>query len=106
MKQFMQETDKKEGEKFMEEFNMVWASGKFSPQQQDAIYKTSNAMLRKRLKAFPDFKNYLSALISFSKSTQSAASFSAWQASLDKLLLLPARNFTNYIITCNIILTK
>lgn len=101
MKQFMQETDKKEGEKFMEEFNMVWASGKFSPQQQDAIYKTSNAMLRKRLKAFPDFKNYLSALISFSKSTQSAASFSAWQASLDKLLLLPARNFTNYIITCN-----
>ena len=101
LQQFLEETNKKDGEKLMETFKLSWNSGKFTNQQQDEIYRTANAMLRKRMKAFPDFSNYLLALISFSNSTQSAASFAAWQASLDKLLLLPVRHFTNYIITCN-----
>lgn len=101
MKTFLSETDKKEGEKLIEEFLPVWNGGKFSAAQQQEIYKTSNSMLKKRQKAFPDFKNYLNALISFAASTQSAASFNAWQASLDKLLTLPPRHFSNYITTCN-----
>ena len=90
MKTFLMETDKKEGEKIMEAFELVWTAGKFNADQQQSIYKTSNAMLRKRMKAFPDFKNYILALTSFASSTQSAQSFSAWQISLDKLLLMPA----------------
>ena len=101
LQQFLGETNKKDGEKLMASFKISWNSGKFTSRQQDDIYRTANAMLRKRMKAFPDFSNYLSALISFSNSTQSAASFAAWQASLDKLLLLPVRHFANYIIVCN-----
>lgn len=101
LQQFLGETNKKDGEKLMVTFKISWNSGKFTSRQQDDIYRTANAMLRKRMKAFPDFSNYLSALISFSNSTQSAASFAAWQASLDKLLLLPVRHFANYIIVCN-----
>lgn len=101
LQKFLEETNRKEGEKLMEEFRIPWMGGKFTIQQQDEIYRTANGMLRKRMKAFPDFSNYISTLISFSNSTQTSASFAAWQESLDKLLLLPARHFTNYIVTCN-----
>ncbi|HNP99472.1 MAG TPA: hypothetical protein PKK99_10475, partial [Bacteroidia bacterium] len=101
MKGFLMETDKKEGEKIMEAFDLVWKGSRFTADQQQAIYKTSNAMLRKRMKAFPDFKNYIIALTSFANSTQTAQSFASWQASLDKLLLLPSKYFANYMITCN-----
>lgn len=101
MQGFLEETDKKEAGKIMEEFIIEWNGGKFSPAQQEAIYRTSNAMLRKRMKAFPDFKNYVIALTSFARSKQTQQSFTAWQASLDKLLLMPAKYFANYIMTCN-----
>lgn len=101
MRTFLMETDKKEGEKIMDAFDVLWTGGKFSADQQQLIYKTSNAMLRKRMKAFPDFRNYIIALTSFAGSNQSAQSFSGWQASLDKLLLMPAKYFANYVITCN-----
>ena len=101
MQGFLEETDKKEAGKIMEEFIIEWNGGKFSPTQQEAIYRTSNAMLRKRMKAFPDFKNYVIALTSFARSKQTQQSFTAWQASLDKLLLMPAKYFANYIMTCN-----
>ncbi len=101
MKSFLVETDKKEGEKIHEEFSIMWNGGKFNQEQQQSIYKTSNAMLKKRMKAFPDFKNYLNALVSFIGSNQSAASFTAWQDSQDKLLLMPSKHFSNYIIACN-----
>ena len=79
MQKFLEETDKKEGSKIMEEFIIEWNGGKFNPTQQDAIYKTSNSMLRKRMKAFPDFKNYIIALTSFARSKQTKQSFTAWQ---------------------------
>ena len=100
MQGFLAETDKHSGEQLMEEFIPVWNSGKFSAAQQETIYKTCNTMLRKRMKAFPDFKNYLVTLVSFAKSTQSDQSFASWQTSIDKLLLMPSKYFTNYITTC------
>ncbi|MFM9027236.1 MAG: hypothetical protein ACKOQ6_04515, partial [Bacteroidota bacterium] len=103
MTKFLQETDKKASEQVMEEFVPAWSGGGFSTLQQEAVYKTCNSMLRKRMKAFPDFRNYLVALTSFSKSGQSAESFASWQTSIEKLLLLPARNFSNYISTCNLL---
>lgn len=101
LQKFLEETDKKEAEKIMDEFLPLWQSGRFTPEQQEAIYKTANSMLRKRMKAIPDFRNYVNALTSFAKSRQSSQSFSSWQTSLDKLLLLPARYYSNFIITCN-----
>ena len=103
LQKFLAETDKKEAEKVMEAFLPYWTGGKFSPQQQTAIYKTCNAMLRKRMKAIPDFRNYVMTLTSFAASNQSAESFAAWQSSIDKLLLMPTRFFPQYINTCNLL---
>ncbi|MFM7726219.1 MAG: hypothetical protein ACKO7B_05935, partial [Flavobacteriales bacterium] len=103
MQGFLEETDKKAAEKVMEEFLPLWNGGSFSAVQQEAIYRTCNSMLRKRMKAFPEFRNYLVTLVSFSKSNQSAESFSSWQTSMDKLLLLPSKHFSNYISTCQLL---
>ena len=112
MEDFLEATDKKDAEKFFkEQFLPVWSGvkvskeefipGKFTSAQKEDIYKTCNAMLRKRMKAYPDFKNYLSTLVSFANSSQSAASFTAWSSSTDKLLSSTNRQFDNYINICN-----
>lgn len=103
MQQLLTESDKKAGEQIMEEFLVVWNGGKFSTAQQQSVIKTCNAMLKKRMKAFPDFRNYLVALISFSNSTQPQESFMSWQTSIEKLVQLPSKYFSNYITTCNLL---
>jgi hypothetical protein len=100
MEAFLQATNKKDGEKLMERFLIPWNAGKFSPAQQEIIYNTSDGMLKKRLKAFPDFSNYLNALIGFSQSSQSTQSFDNWHAGIDKLLKGSVRNFSNYLEVC------
>src|SRR5690349_20039377 len=97
MEDFLSATDKKDAEKFFKEkFLPVWSGvkvskeefipGKFTSAQKEEIYKTCNTMLKKRMKAYPDFKNYLTTLVRFSNSSQSAESFAAWSSSTDKLL--------------------
>ena len=58
-------------------------------------------MLRKRMKPFPDFKNYLATIVSFVNAGKSSEMFDAWQNGLDKLLMLPSKNFSIYMIACN-----
>src|SRR4051812_24997110 len=75
MQGFLEETNKKEAEKIMERFTLTWNSGKISNDQKQVVYATSNGMLKKRMKAFPDFVNYLNAMMGFIESNQSAGSF-------------------------------
>jgi hypothetical protein len=101
MGSFLEETNDKEADQVMPKFSEIWTSTQFRPAWQEAVMRTSNAMLRKRMKAFPDFKNYLSALISFVQSGSTPQRFEEWQQSLDKLLLLPSKNFAIYMIASN-----
>jgi hypothetical protein len=78
---------KKEGEDFMKkEFLPVFYSGRFSEKDKQKIYRTCNIMLKKRMKPFPDFKNYLITMVGFLDSKQSEESFEAWQISLEKII--------------------
>jgi hypothetical protein len=78
---------KKEGEEFMKkQFIPIFYSGRFSEQDKQKIYRTCNIMLKKRMKPFPDFKNYLTTMIGFLDSKQSDDSFEAWQISLEKII--------------------
>lgn len=86
MKNFFEEADKKPGRDFVEEYTLFWNSGKLSETQKEDIIRICNIMYKKRLKAFPEFKNYLSTVKSFTESSQSEQSFLAWQQSLDKLM--------------------
>lgn len=100
---FLMETDKKETEVFFPEFLLYWNNKAYSGDQKDAIYRTTNTMLKKHMKAFPDFANYVKSLISFAKTKQSDESFDAWQAGLDKLLEKSNRYFNSFINTCNLL---
>jgi hypothetical protein len=101
MQSFLEETNKKESEEIISKFSEVWTSAQFQPAWQEAVMRTSNAMLRKRMKAFPDFKNYLAALVSFVSGGGTALRFEAWQQSLDKVILLSSKNFATYMIASN-----
>lgn len=61
-------------------------SRKLTNNQIDFISQTSNSMLKKRLKPYPHFYDYLLTLINFTTSEQTEQSFSAWQKSLNKLI--------------------
>jgi len=99
MQTFLAVTNKKDAEKLIEKFTIPWNS-KFTAEQKERIYSTCDAMLKKRLKAFPDFSNYLNALIGYSESSQTGQSFDNWHAGIGKLLTGSARNFSAYLEVC------
>ena len=74
---------------------------KFSNYQIDAIVKTCNEMLVKRLKPIPHFVAYFNSLLSFINTNQSELSFEAWNTALNKLLGENTRYFTTFIDNCN-----
>jgi hypothetical protein len=92
---FMEATNKKEGAEIIAAFTPVWS--KFSAEMQQTIIATSNGMLQKRMKAFPDFKEYILALTAFSNSNQTAGNFTGWHKSLEKMLEGKTRSYTNYV---------
>ena len=97
IKDQMEEQDKKAARDFMEQFELAWNGNKFTSGQQGIIISTCNLMFAKRLKMFPDFKNYLSSAMNFVNSGQSDKSFTAWQLSIDKILSKSAVKFSDYI---------
>ncbi len=100
MEAFLAATNKKDAEKLMERFMIPWAGGKFNSAQQERIFNTCDAMLRKRLKAFPDFSNYLNALIGYSEGSLTSQSFDNWHNGIDKVLSGSTRNFSTYLDVC------
>ncbi|MBS1765191.1 MAG: hypothetical protein JSS90_09515 [Bacteroidetes bacterium] len=83
MKSFFEETNKKEAERIMDEFKPIFLS-KFNADQQQTIITTCNAMLKKRMKAFPDFVVYTGVLTAFSASGKDAKTFSSWHNAFNK----------------------
>jgi hypothetical protein len=105
--QIFKEEKSSEGKKFIEEFSLVWNSGKITDEQKDVVYKISNKMLKKKMKAFPHFKNYLSSLMSFINTSQTGKSFIAWQKSLENLINLSnSSHFISYIDISNNLFTS
>ena len=90
---------RKEGKDFMKQFEEVWYGGYFSEAQRRGVYNITNQMLNKKMRAFPDFRNYLYTVGSFVTSEfQTESSFDQWQATLLKLLDdRNKRNFANYL---------
>ncbi|MBL4710461.1 MAG: hypothetical protein JKY48_18680 [Flavobacteriales bacterium] len=94
---------RKEGKGFMKQFQEVWYGGYFSEKQRQGVYSVTNTMLKKKLRAFPDFRNYLFTVGSFVVDTnQTEESFEAWQGIIFELLKLKRkRNFTDFLDFCN-----
>lgn len=78
----------KEGHDFIkEQFKPFWFGGYLSDEKRMFVYNTSIAMLQKKLRPFPDYYNFFSAMINFyTKAKLQENSFRSWQTSLEKLI--------------------
>ncbi len=107
---FLQKTNKKEEKKiakeFMETFAADWNAGIFTEEQEQQIYKISNLMLKRKMRPFPYFKKYLTALLNFANSNQTEESFMAWSSGLEKLINMSnTRQFISYLEIINNLIT-
>ena len=75
----------KMSETLMKEFGKQWISEKYDPSKKKLIYEVGNKMLRKDLRPYPDFYNYISALNVFIDSGQPDDRFYEWFTVLKKL---------------------
>lgn len=76
-------------------------TGKLNDYQITMIVDMSNKMLKARMKAIPDFKAYLTSIISFFVTYQSEDSFDAWNITANKLISTNKRHFTKFLNNCN-----
>ncbi|MEK6614657.1 MAG: hypothetical protein AABZ32_00870 [Bacteroidota bacterium] len=95
----------KEGHDFIkDQFKPFWFSGTLSADKRQFVYSTSIAMLRKKLRPFPDYFNFFSALINFyTKAQLQESSFQSWKASIEKLIWssASARKFADFMEASN-----
>ena len=78
--------NKVDAKAFIKEFEPIWLGSSFSLEQRAQVYATSNKMAQKRLRAYPDFRNYLDAVMNFAISGKSEQDFNQWQQTIDKVL--------------------
>ncbi len=94
--------NKSDAKEFMKEFELVWFGVDLTTGQRAQVYATSNLMSEKKLKPYPDFKNYLSAIMHFVSSGKTNDDFNAWHETVTTVL--DGRNkerTSKYLETCN-----
>ena len=90
--------ERKIGKEFMEQFALIYDSGVLSEAQKKIMIHNSNRMLKKKMKPFPHFHKYLSAVMAFTKSEHDEAKFTAWNKTVEEMLKRgSASKFLNYI---------
>lgn len=98
---FLIASNKEKGLELAGKFQQAWKHQKFTLDQQRTIMQTANQMLIKRMKAFPDFENYLLALINFFNSDLPKSVFDNWEKVVEQLLQGSNRDFATFIETSN-----
>lgn len=76
-------------------------SGKLNDYQIQMMIMMCNKMMKKRMKAIPDFRTYIYSVISFFTTYQTEDSFDAWNITLNKLIDEKKRYFTKFLNNCN-----
>ncbi len=86
--------NKQSAEEYILNFQKIWKSPDFSSKYRAAVYKTSNAMLQRKLKPYPYFISYLNAVVNFIDSKQNPEVFDNWQLCIEKIF--NSKNLKNY----------
>ena len=71
---------------FMQDFVQKWNQEKFDPSRKKVIYAIFNEMVKKKIRPYPDFFNYVNTLNIFINSHQPDESFVPWSDILKKLI--------------------
>jgi len=94
----LSDNDQKLVQPVMTGFVRKWNQETFDPSKKKVIYFLCNEMLKKKIRVFPDFFNYIEALNVFVDSHQPEALFTSWSLILKKLISdKSSRNFNNFI---------
>jgi hypothetical protein len=72
---------------YMEDFVQKWNQEKFNPEHKKIIYAMFNEMVKKKIRPYPDFFNYINALNIFVNSHQPDGYFIPWSDILKKLII-------------------
>lgn len=83
LESFMEAADKKATNELLDVFEPIWLT-KFNGAQQQTVVTVANAMLKKRMTAFPNFKNYIRCLIAWDEGKKSVQQFNDWHSTLEK----------------------
>lgn len=86
LKNLLEKGNKKEGGETFDIFSQHWTAGLFTNEEQVAIKKNANELLKKRARAFPHFNNYLRVLIAFNMTQHDTESREKWQEAIDYML--------------------
>lgn len=90
--------NKKDAEAYMEGFVKVWKSPDFPSKYRQAMYKTCNAMLQRKLKPYPYFMGYINSVVACIDSKQNPATFDNWQTCIEKIFASKSiKNFSEYL---------
>ena len=90
--------NKKDAEEYMVAFGKFWKSPDFESKYRQAVYKTCNAMLQRKLKPYPNFINYLNAVSNCIITKQDQSVFNNWQTCIDKIFASKnLKSFTNFL---------
>ncbi len=80
------QVNKEDAKIFEKEFEKIWFGGKFTPAIRATVYTTTNAMAVKRLKPYPEFKNYMLAVMYAVDKGYTGKKFDDWHSIVDKTL--------------------
>ncbi len=83
---YFNDVSKVKSKDLMKDFEESWIEGTFTQDQRNEVYVTSNAIVAKKLKPFPDLSNYIDAIMYFQKSGKSTEEFKKWHETINKVL--------------------
>jgi hypothetical protein len=84
--QLLPDNEQKITGKLMVRFIQKWNSEQYNPSMKQIIYSVCNQMLKKRMRPYPDFYNYLNSLDLFIETHQPEPVFYEWSDVLQKLI--------------------
>ena len=105
MTTFFVDSKNKDAEDFMQkDFKKFWYSGSLTEDKKYFVYKIANVMLKKRMRPFPDFQNFLLSVINFHKANLPEKSFKSWQLSVERIADLPAvKKLSSFLEASNLL---
>lgn len=98
---------KPEAKKALRGFTTAWKSGKISEFQRQHVYKTANFMLKSRMRAYPQFSEYLYCYTALIQSWQNDSSMVAWTKGLENTINSKSYNaFMAYLESVGLLLKE
>ena len=96
---YISAADKQQAKLLIDQLEPFWET-KFSAGVKTTIIATSNAMLKKRMNAIPNFRDYFQCIIAYGESGKSADLFNAWNTQVNQLIpKITAGKFDQYLVT-------